>query len=87
MHARKFKNENEIVEAIQWDGKDETIADIVSFTDFTVTRVTTSSKIIIFYPQGKTLLHLQDWIIKSKDQGFGVVSPQAFDTFYEEIKP
>jgi len=86
MPPKKFKNANEIVEAIQWDGKDETISEIITLTDFTITKVTNSTKIIIFYPQGKTLLHLQDWVIKSKENGVGIVSPQAFDTFYEEIK-
>ena len=87
MQPRKFRKKPVVIEAIRWDGKEETFEAIRQFSaERMVGRNRASGYLLIRTPEGVMKAMIGDWIIKGVRGEIYPCKPDIFEQTYEEVK-
>lgn len=79
---KRFKTKPIIVEAIQWDGKDDNL--IRNFIKRPY--IKQGSTIIIHSNKGDMITNLTDWIVKDPNGEYMIYDENTFEELYEEVE-
>lgn len=86
---KKFRKDNTEVEAVKWDGSDESMEDIKSLLGEKADRIQPpdpDAKVFnMIVKKGVCPIYLTNWIVKDSGHFF-VVSDNIFHDFFTEIK-
>ncbi len=93
MNPRKFRKKPVIIEAIQWDGTEETYKKIHDWSNGQAyigvekmwSRVV--PVLMIKTPTGETMVLKGDWVIKDKKGWLHSCGPRIFEQTYEPAEP
>ena len=81
----KFRKKPIVIEAIQWDGKSETVLEIDGLSDDTIVLLN-SQRLGIPTKEGDMVASFGDWIIKGIEGEIYPCKPNIFDATYELVE-
>lgn len=82
----KFRNKPIAIEAIQFDGTKENLADILRLSSAKAIGIYTSRTLAINTLEGTTVAHVGDWIIKGVTGEVYPCKPDIFEQTYEAVE-
>jgi len=81
----KYRKKPVVIDAEQWLGTADSLANIVSFTNGTAKLSLETAKLTIPTLEGDHIADVKDWIIKGIKGEFYPCKPDIFDNSYEKV--